>query len=317
MKYERNQYSDFWASFRNAESHTLSLGINDVRKFAAEAILILHGYKSSLLGCKVTPSRAAMKCFEGLTDADATSLMRCAQIKAMDIAREKNDSVTLKKLEDAIISGASTSLNVSSSLGVDTLADYIDGTSLWFHQKVFICYLAAKKLFLPDRSHQSKEKRWNRQRTYQHEELITYYQCGVRHTCLLSEKDWATGCKDTVLEYFIDAYNREIKELDFTKVDFSCFKDLFGEDFHRVIDSAKSILLAEEMDKLNTAIASLRSVNADLEKEKVLYLKLREPVRRWIRTNDEEFYIAVWDNTSWKLHWADMAVGTFLRKILG
>lgn len=92
---------------------------------------------------------------------------------------------------------------------------------------------------------------------------------------------------------------------------------MFGEDFHRVIDAAKSILLAEEMDKLNTAIASLRSVNADLEKEKVLYLKLREPVRRWIRTNDEEFYIAVWDNTSWKLHWADMAVGTFLSKILG
>ena len=68
---------------------------------------------------------------------------------------------------------------------------------------------------------------------------------------------------------------------------------------------------------MNGVLASLRKgVERGIAEEKKLYVNLRDPVRLSFHTCDEEINVIVWEQQSWRRHKVDMAVGSFLSKIL-
>lgn len=318
LEYKNNKHGDFWERFRDAKPHSIPLDISDVNSFAALSLINSLGYNqySHKFGsCLGFWSELCSPC-RSFNTWPLTRYVYVYLLKNAEKCRLAHLYVA-NQIEKAALENSQEQLDVYVQHYVDAIKDFITCDSLWFDQKVYICFSAAKKIFFPNRTYTVTEKRWDRSRTYQHDENVKYYKHGWWHQYLMSQNDWESGGRETVSDAIVEAYLRELKELDVDKIDFNPFRPLFGADYNRVLEMTKFVLVASEVRNMNGVLASLRKgVERGIAEEKKLYVNLRDPVRLSFHTCDEEINVIVWEQQSWRRHKVDMAVGSFLSKIL-
>lgn len=316
IEYKDYRMSDFWERFRNATTHSIPLPIKDVNLFAASILMELIGCDSSAKH-ELSRHKFWTELYGATMNGDA--LRRYVNAMELINAYKVEDAYKIRRMEHAFTKNECPNQDVDVRLMAADVKEIVDSNSLWFDQKVYICFRVIYKIFFPNRYRFEEKTSWNREHTWQYKKTETVYDRGWRHEYRMNEKEWITEGKDVVSNAVADAYLREIEQLSacFDRIDFGALKMLLGSEFDAVVAVTKSVLLADEISRMNATLSSIDSrIQSSLAKEKVLYANLRNPVRDVFRTSDEEINVIVWETGLWRRHKVDMAVGSFLMKIL-
>ena len=333
MEYENKRTGDFWKRFRDAEPHSIPIRIHNVQRYAAELIFDLKfdtfPYISSFI-----ENNDALEFWRKMCAPSRENfypLERCVYVAMLE--NPKTCSGSIEEIENAILEHPSVppTLCLNQIRGplrnyalIDAVAKYINSNSLWFDQKVLVGFYAAAAIFSP-RGGRSAYK--NNGRKLQSDEDNN--SCW-RHQYVMSQNEWASGGYEAMVDAIVDAYGREIREIDVDKLDFSCFRDLFGVDYARVLSKVKPVLIAFELAMLNRVLfsniyssSSNYDYNADFSNFKTtvesdLYCerhhretKLRRPVEFSFQTCDEEICVQVWEQQAWRRHKIFSAASSF------
>lgn len=326
MEYENKRTGDFWKRFRDAEPHSIPIRVHNVQRYAAELLLDLKFD---------TPGRKSYR-YSFIEESDALAfwremcapprenfypLERCVYVAMLE--NPKICSCSIEEVENAILERPSEPLplclnqicgRIRNYALIDAVAKYIDSNSLWFDQKVLVGFYAAAAIFSP-RGGRSAYKMTDGQKLQSAEDNKPCW----RHQYVMSQDEWASGGYETIIDAVVDAYSREISAIDVDKLDFSCFRDLFGVDYERVLSKIKPVLIAFELAMLNRVLFSnIYSLSSDFDSsfanfktkvESSLYCerhhretKLRRPVEFSFQTCDEEICVQVWEQQAWRRH---------------
>ena len=286
IEYKTRCTGDFWEKFRNAAPHSVVLPIQDAKSFAATILMEMMG------------GRCQGKFWNEVYGATQNSdvLKRYVNAVELENAYKGGDPRRIRRMEKAFAENQCPNCDVDNVMMTADVRGLINDGSLWFDQKVYLCFRAIVEMFSSCRN----------------------YGCW-QHEFRMNEKEWLKGGKDEVSKIMVEAYLREIEQLGkcFEKIDFSPLKVLMGVEFDAVIAVAKSVMLENEIYRMNTTLDSITDrIQSSLAKEKILYANLRHPVRDCFSTYAETIHVEVWEIGLWRHHKVDMAVGSFLMRIL-
>ena len=286
IEYKTRRTGDFWEKFRNAAPHSVVLPIEDTKLFAATILMEM------IEGC--CQGEFWNELYR--TTQNSNVLKRYINAIELENAYKGGDPCRIKRMEKSFAENQCPNYDVDKAAMTAGIKGLINDGSLWFDQKVYLCFRAIVEMFSSCRNHGC----W-------------------QHELRMNEKEWFKGGKEEVSKIVVEAYFREIEQLGmcFEKIDFSPLKVLMGAELDAVIAVTKSAMLENKIYRMNTTLDSITDrIQSSLAKEKILYANLRHPVCDHFSTYAEAIHVEVWEIGLWRHHKLDMAVGSFLTKIL-
>lgn len=335
MNYCNRKDGDFWKRFRVAGRGAIPVWISDVRVFSAAEVLDSLGARVGEYDGIRKYSREKDRliidehCFVKSADCQLSRFLQLAYSRLLNSAETQNDRDAARMYESwlaKIPAGTFVSHCRTEEVNKDVLVaikDLFSAESLWFDQKVRICQMAAELVFFPDRwthkyvDHTKESPDWRRYYAKDHE-WQHVCECGWWHHYDLTNDEWESGCGEQIADALADAYLREMRELDYSKLDFSCFRELFGNEYEAVVSCANDLTIANEVNKMNRAIKNLRSgIKSRIERQRTFAVKMRRAVHETFRTCDEAIDVTICDAQLSSRVDREVKICSFFEKMLG